>query len=159
STGNSLARQERFEVFPRLGPFSVDKGVVGGVARLTVREDALVADDPVELRSDPLDGAARALVPRVRLEPDRDRTGVVERVAQLEEFRFGVDLGPARVRAEHGPTDLRRPVRAIDGTVPSGPDDRAVAAADGRPRHVLARDLELERLPDIALDHSDVLGR
>src|SRR5438477_3085785 len=110
-------------------PIGARDPVYDAGADAAVVRDPVVAQLPLLDRAEPFHRPLRPLVQLVGLQPHTVAAELVEEMAKLQVFRFGVRDGAARVAPEEGPADLGRLVRSVDVQEPRAPDRRAVAHA------------------------------
>src|SRR6266540_190126 len=85
--GCRSSRETRLESRLDLGPLLRDDTEVGGMADRTVGHDHVVAEDPLERRTDAGERVARSFVVVMGLELDPVGAERLERMRQLEELR------------------------------------------------------------------------
>ena len=79
--------QDSLQLAPDGRPFAGDDGVGGGVADGAVGHDLVAAQDAVEFRAKPLDGAAGLAVEPVGAELDSDAAEGLEGVGEQQQLR------------------------------------------------------------------------
>src|SRR5579863_7303323 len=135
-----VPRKPRLQFGSHRGPFVGDNRVVGRVSCGRVAGGHVAAQNPVELRADPLDCVARALIALVGLEAHAMNLPFLESVRQQQQFRFGIASRALRRRRNPGGADLdgigrlALGERRVFGPAPEEreiagrPDDRMVEA-------------------------------
>src|SRR5712664_2738145 len=134
---------------PHVRPFTRKDAVHHDVARAAVAPDAEMANHPVLLGAERLDGALRSKIEVVRAEADDLATECVERVAQEQELAGRVHVRALAALAVPRVPDFHAIDRRGDVVIARRPDDRPARDVTHDPGPHVPVTLALQRLGDI----------